>query len=50
MFYFIQVNIGTNIGINIASMIGFTQVIYALFYFIFAIFKLVRMEIENFNR
>ena len=46
MFYFIQVNIGTNIGINIASLLGFAQVIFALFYFIFAIFKLVRMEIR----
>lgn len=38
MFYFAQVNI----GINIASLLGFIQIIFGLFYLIFAIIKLIQ--------
>ena len=41
MFYFAQVNIGTNIGTNFASLLGFIQIIFGLLYLILAIIKLV---------
>ena len=42
MFYVAQVNIGTNIGINIASSLGVLQIIFCLFYLIFGIIQLIR--------
>jgi hypothetical protein len=42
MFYVAQVNIGTNIGINIASFLGILQIIFCLFYLIFGIIQLIR--------
>ncbi|BAY84963.1 Ycf66 family protein [Calothrix parasitica NIES-267] len=41
MFYFSQVNIGINLGANFASWLGFIQIIFGLFYLIFAIVKLI---------
>ncbi len=42
MFYVAQVNIGTNISKNIASFLGVLQIIFGLFYLIFAIIQLIR--------
>ena len=42
MFYVAQVNIGTNIGINIAFFLGILQIIFCLFYLIFGIIQLIR--------
>ena len=43
MFYLAQVNIGTNLSINIASFLGLLQIIFGLFYLIFVVVKLVRI-------
>lgn len=38
MFYLAQVNI----GVNIASLMGFIQIIFGLFYLVFLIFQLMQ--------
>ncbi len=43
MFYLAQINIATSFDINIASFLGFFQIILGLFYLIFVIFQLIRV-------
>ncbi|WP_414619019.1 Ycf66 family protein [Calothrix sp. CCY 0018] len=43
MCYLAQVNIGSNLGINIAYFLGLLQIIFGLFYLILVVVQLVRI-------